>query len=106
MIYLYDCSKCQLEIEIIKSMKDASREEHCDSCGNLLERIYLPPHITGAKVENAEFNHGLGCVTKNKYDRAEKAKRKGLIEVGNENPDSMAKEAKKTLDKKLSWENV
>lgn len=106
MIYLYDCEKCELEIEVVKSMKDAAREEYCQSCGNVLDRVYLPPHITGAKVEDAEFNHGLGCVTKNKNDRAEKAKRKGLIEIGNESTDSMAKSADKTLKDKLSWENV
>ena len=40
--------------------------------------------FSGTAVQNAEYNPGLGCVVKNKAHRDELAKRKGLVEVGND----------------------
>ena len=106
MIYEMDCPKCEEMFEVVKSMNEASRLEYCTVCGTLLERIWNAPQIIGAKVEEAEFNHGLGCVTKNKNDRNEIAKRKGLIEVGTTKTDTIHKESEYTLNKKLSWEGI
>lgn len=91
----------------MKSMKEASNVEHCESCNGEMERIFVAPHIVGASVQNAEFNYGLGQVINNKAHRAEVAKRKGLIEVGNENPDNMAKKAAQDKKERIDkiWED-
>jgi putative FmdB family regulatory protein len=106
MIYQFECDKCQTDHEINKSMKDSGSVEKCPSCGNILTRVYSYTYFIGAKVESPEYNAGLGCVTKSAKHRAEIAKSRGLIEVGNERPDSLKKQADKTMAEKLSWENV
>lgn len=65
-------------------MHDSGREELCPVCEIVLERVWTPTHIIGASVESAEYNPGLGEVVKNKKHRAELAKRKGLVEIGND----------------------
>jgi len=84
MNYPYECEKCEYQGDVDKSMKDATRTEHCPQCGNPMERVWTRTQIIGAKVQNAEYNPALGCVTKSAYHRAEVAKKKGLIEVGND----------------------
>lgn len=49
------------------------------------------------KVEHAEYNPGLGCITKNSKHRAEIAKRKGLVEVGNEDVSNWRKRSEMDL---------
>jgi hypothetical protein len=80
----------------------------CPDCGEEAKRIYTPPHIYGTEVEDAEFNPGLGCIVKNKKHRAEIAKRKGLVEVGNECPKKIYDNMEKDRNKKLldSWNEV
>lgn len=83
-VYRYECDDCQIINDIVKPMSESSREEKCDKCSTILRRIYTSFHVIGASVENAEYNPGLGCVVKNKKHREEIAKRKGLVEVGND----------------------
>lgn len=45
MLYEYKCTNEKCEnydkvIDIYKPMKDSSREEHCEKCEKLLERVY------------------------------------------------------------------
>lgn len=70
---------------MVKPVAEIAKVERCE-CGTAAERSFVPSriHIHGAAVEHAEWNPGLGCVTKNKRDREEIAKRKGLVEVGND----------------------
>jgi len=70
---------------VVKPVAEIAKVELCE-CGTPADRSFFPTriHITGAKVEHAEWNPGLGCVTKNKRDREEIAKRQGLVEVGND----------------------
>ena len=107
MIYDYLCKKCHKTTEVVKSMRDSGRIESCEVCQSDMERVYTPAHIVGAKVESPEFNPGLGCVVKDKYHRQELCKRKGLVEVGNESPHSMAKAADETKKANIDkiWEN-
>lgn len=66
--------------------------------------------IIGAAVENAEYNPGLGCVTKSKRDREEQAKRRGLVEIGNDfgSADKMHDHYSKSREeaRKKSWEEM
>jgi predicted nucleic acid-binding Zn ribbon protein len=48
MIYKYKCPHCLHEINIDKPMSDSSREEHCEICEGVLERVYVSPVILTA----------------------------------------------------------
>lgn len=110
MTYEYYCPACKYIFDVFKSHKDMERNETCESCGEFAERKFIPSrvHFTKTSVEHAEYNPGLGCVTKGSKDRAEIAKRKGLIEVGNENPDKIEKEFAKDREsaRERSWADV
>jgi putative FmdB family regulatory protein len=86
MVYAYLCTKCPCEFDVIKSVKDMDVNEFCPNCEAPGERQFIPKRVffSGTSVQHAEFNHGLGAVTKNKAHRDELAKRKGLVEVGND----------------------
>lgn len=95
MIYDYFCQKCELEFTLIKSVKDYKSQENCQSCGNPSDRIFSAKvYFTGTKVQDSEFNIGLGKITKSKQHREELAKRAGLVEIGNDfkKPDSIHKQ--------------
>jgi putative FmdB family regulatory protein len=106
--YIYFCEKCEKDYEIIKSMHDASRCELCEQCAEPLTRIYTSFQIMGAKVEDAEYNIGLGCVTKSKRHREEIAKQNGLIEVGNESKETLYKESvvKRAKEREREWDEL
>ena len=103
--YPYYCVSCGRNEDIIKSMRDAAREEICPQCEITMNRIWVAPELSGASVQEAEYNPALGCVTKNKRHRTEIAKRKGLQEIGNDysSADSYGKHMDATLRDKLSW---
>jgi putative FmdB family regulatory protein len=90
--YPYECSGCSHRYEVTKSIREIDKDEECPRCkrGNDSScRRIGRTHFYGAKVEDAEWNPGLGCVTYGAKDRAEKARRRGVIEVGNESAESM-----------------
>lgn len=109
-LYDYYCKKCDLEFEVINSMKDYNPKEKCQACGEPAERIfkYCKFHFTGTKIEDAEFNVGLGQITKSKRHRDELAKKLGVVEVGNEKPESIHKHFDSEREKKIkkSWDEV
>lgn len=87
-IYDYHCEKCDLDVEISKSMSDSRNVEKCTQCGNTLDRVWnANVHFVGTKVTDAEYYPSLGKVIKSNYHRSEEMKRNNLIEVGNEKPD-------------------
>lgn len=109
MIYPYRCLACANRFEVIKSVKDIDRGETCPGCKNVQTERYIGrTHFYGAAVEDAEFNPGLGMVVKNKKHRAEIAKRNGLIEVGNEDPNRLYDTIEKDREKRIadSWNEV
>lgn len=95
MVYPYRCNKCSHNFDVVKSYKLLDQPENCDACGDSDTTRLFSPRITilGAKVEDAEYNPGLGTVTRNTKHRNEIAKRMGLIEVGNESTDTLYKES-------------
>lgn len=109
MIYPYACDTCEVKTEIVKSMHDSSRIEKCSTCNTVLRRIYTTFQTIGTSVQNAEFNHGLGCVVKNKYHREELAKQRGFVEVGNDfgSGEKMQQhfEKRKQEEKEKIWED-
>ena len=52
MIYVYHCSHCDKDVEIEKSMSDASRIEYCE-CGEEMGKVYSLASIkTGDGVKS------------------------------------------------------
>lgn len=82
-------------------MNEAGRSESCSKCGSELRRIYTPSQILYAGVQESYFCNGLGTVVKGRDHRKELAARKGMIEIGNEKPETIEKEAAQTLQKRL-----
>lgn len=106
-LYEYDCEKCQLVFEVVKSIKDWTRQETCSSCGGLAQQIFTSKvHFVGAKVEDAYRCPGLGTIVKSKKHRDQLAKQLGVVEIGNENPDKLSDrfEKDRAEKRKKSWE--
>jgi putative FmdB family regulatory protein len=93
MTYEYHCEKCQDTFDVIKTVKEINENEFCPHCKSEGVRRFIPSRVffSGTRVEHAEYNPGLGEVVRNKAHREELAKRKGLIEIGNDfkSPDSI-----------------
>jgi predicted nucleic acid-binding Zn ribbon protein len=45
MIYNYKCPHCNYEVNIDKPMAESGREEYCEICEGVLERVYVSPVI-------------------------------------------------------------
>lgn len=107
MIYEFACSACCNKFDVWKPVSEFTREAACE-CGGTAQLVIHPPRgFINAAVEHAEYNPGLGCVVKNRTHRAEVAKRRGLIEVGNDaTSEGMHKAADETLKQKLKYEDV
>lgn len=108
-IYDYSCV-CGDRFEVVKRMADATNEERCPKCNAVGQRIFTKFYFSGAAVQNAEWNPAFGCVVNNKYHRSELAKRKNMVEVGNDfqKPDTIHKtmDAQREEKRIKSWEKV
>lgn len=107
MTYEYQCVKCERIFDVIKPHTEMDVNEFCHECGAPADRIKFPRgkvYLSGTAVEHAEYNPGLGAVVKNKAHRAELAKRKGLVEVGNDykSAESMQKQFDTARAEKLN----
>ena len=93
MVYEYECSFCKHRFDVVKRVAEMDKREICGECGNESIRQFVPQklHLVGTKVEEAEYNPGLGCVVRGKKQRDAIAKQKGLIEVGTTPPDMLHK---------------
>lgn len=107
--YEYMCDDCEIITEIDKSMKLASRNEACGTCGRQGRRLYSSQiTLAGTAVQHAEYNPAFGKVIKNKRERDELAKKHGLIEVGNESVEKLHKHFDDARAAKLKkrWESA
>lgn len=111
-VYDWFCDKCSLEVEEVQSIKEYTGEKSCQQCAEPMRRIYsrCKFHFTGTKIEDAEFNPGLGQITKSKRHREELAKKLDVVEIGNDakSPDEVHKHFDTTRAEKLkkSWDEV
>lgn len=84
--------------------------EQCPKCLDPAARIFIPRSIlfSGTKVESPEYNPGLGCIVKSKAHRKEIVRQKGLIEIGNETPETIHKHFDKRRTEKLenAWNEI
>lgn len=107
MIYPRECTVCQYEFTVHCHSSLRDEPVACEKCGAETKRQFtVPSGFINAAVEHAEYNPGLGKVTKNRAHRAEIAKRMGVQEVGNETPATLERDAQSTLKQKLSWDNI
>ena len=88
-VYPYHCPKCDNEFDVAKRIAEVDRSEQC-SCGEVLDSshrlIAFKGELLYTAVEDAEYNPGLGCVVKNRKHREQICRDRGLIEVGNDDP--------------------
>ncbi len=93
---------------MVKPVKDFDLKHECSECGCEETTVVISSkiHHIGAKVQSSEFNHGLGCVVHSKKEREEIAKQRGLIEVGNEKPNTLHQESvvKREIEKQKEWD--
>ena len=110
MVYAYRCSTCGHEFDVIKRASDYDKEEACERCTSPAIREFVPQklHLVHTKVQEAEYNPGLGCVTKSRQHRAEICKEKGLEEIGNENPEKIHKhfDSRREENWERGWNNA
>lgn len=105
--YPYRCNDCGRHWDVYKSLSAIDDPETCQ-CGKPdAERYIARTFIFGAKVEDAEYNPALGLITRNARHRADEAKARGMIEIGNEPLDSIhAKaEADRADRRKAIWDD-
>ena len=106
MTYLYLCEKCDIETEVIKPMAESGRKEKCVQCKCVMQRVYTPAEIIGAKVVDAEYSPAFGKVLKNKRERQYMIDKTGAIEVGNEKPETVHKhfDTERERRREKKWE--
>lgn len=99
-VYEYGCKDCGLNFDVVKSFKEYDLPQACQSCQSLeTERYISRSSFYGANDwDKVQWNPALGCITKNSKHRAQIAREKGLIEVGNEDFDR----TNTSQDKKLN----
>jgi len=108
-VYAYECEKCDKEFDLTRPMSEYKDPGHCPDCRNIGKKLVTKPYgFIGAKVENAEYNPGLGCIVKNKQHREEICKRKNLVEIGNENPNTIHKtfDTQREQKRKKTWDDL
>lgn len=97
-IYPYVCRHCDHSFEVVKSVKNINDKEHCDKCKHetirVLAREQSIDKIAAADWNRKEYNPGLGGAFTPK-EASKEAKRRGLIEVGNESPEKIHKHFEK-----------
>jgi putative FmdB family regulatory protein len=110
--YPYRCHACGTHWESCKSVSDIDRVETCPACQEKCgrdDRYIGRTHFYGASDwDKAEFNPAFGKVVRNSKHRAQLAKERGYIEVGNENPDKIHDKFEKDRHEKRerSWAEV
>ena len=108
-LYEYFCEHCKKEYEIFKRITEWTGKDPCPKCEKVGYRIFSGDFVHyGTKIEDAEYNVGLGCITKSKRHRDELAKRRGVFEIGNEDPEKIHNNFEKDRETKRrkSWENI
>lgn len=99
--YPYRCTTCEHEFEVVKRVADIDSAEQCPECNSVSERYIGRTHFYGADDWNKqEYNPAFGKSLTPQQARKE-AKKRGMIEVGNENPDKIHKHFEKEREKKL-----
>ena len=91
--YAYLCAACSADFDVVKRMAELDRAEACPACSHEngpRSRQMQRTNFSGASDWNTQtWNPGLGCYTKSNKHAAQIAKSKGMIEIGNEKPETV-----------------
>lgn len=82
MIYPYGCS-CGRKFDVTKSIHNATDPERC-ACGEIAQRIFVAPMISGSKIFEAEYYPALGKVITNKKELQNEMARRDIVQIGND----------------------
>lgn len=122
--YRYECDRCHTIFDEFRTMKsgkwtlsDLKGEPPdfaiCHKCGHdKCERNYQGTRLefSGTKVQDAEYNPGLGKVVKNRRHKQYLMESKGVVEIGNDFGSGVKQqehyERRKQEDWDKSWEKV
>lgn len=91
-ITTFHCQSCSSSFEAVYYYNNETNSPQCSKCGSIDTSL---PEIRDMGTcdiqlmgisdwDSAEYNPGLGCVTRSRKHREQIAKERGLIEVGNE----------------------
>lgn len=100
MVYPYHCQRCDFDFDVVKHHSKSSKKEKCPKCKKVSDRVWTCTTLIGTAVEDAQWNPGLGIVTKSARHRKDEAKARGLEEVGNERPEKTRKDMAKKREEK------
>jgi putative FmdB family regulatory protein len=82
-VYEYFCKPCNAVDEVVRRVSQATDDYNCPECGTKARRHYSPPQVV-TKGEQIPYMHpAFGTIMTDKQAQDE-AKRRGWIEVGNE----------------------
>ena len=95
MEYPYQCKECKKLFSVFKSVKDINELETCPDCKAVCDehcRYIGRTTFYGADDwDKAEYNPAFGKIIKNRKHRDLEAKRRGMVEIGNENVENIHK---------------
>lgn len=108
--YEFFCKKCDKNFDTYESIVEYDGDGECPNCKTISRERLISDNIQviGASLEYAEYNPAFGQVVKNSAHRKELAKRKGLIEIGNEKPETVHKhyEQERESKRKKAWDKA
>ena len=102
-IYDYKCKSCQDVFDVYKTIANADIIETCPHCQaecDKTHRIISGHEFYGEKPEEPFFSVPLGKWVKGKNDMRRQAKQRGLIEIGNENIETLNDRADRDQQKR------
>lgn len=107
--YPYYCHDCNHRWEVIKTLEDLDRPEHCQACNSdATHRRIALTNFEKSSVFEPYFEPALGCKIESKSQKARVMREKGVEEVGNESPESMYKNLEVPREKRIasSWDDL
>lgn len=88
-IYEFYCKKCNAIDEVVRSMSEASTPYDCPDCGSVTSRRYTVPNVQTEGEQIPYLHPAFGTIMTDRQAKAE-AKKRGLIEVGNDSQDNIS----------------
>lgn len=82
-LYEFYCAKCNAIDEVVRPIAQATLKYACPECKSDTERRYSTPQVITKGEQIAYLHPAFGQVMTDSQAKAE-AKRRGLVEVGNE----------------------
>lgn len=109
--YDWYCGTCNESWEVMTLISRRDDPSECPTCHKVGARgsCYVTQvHGSAGDWNRVEFNPGLGQWTKSRKHTAQIAKAKGLVEVGNEKPETIHKhfDTQRAAAREQSWKEA